>query len=50
MIFFSCTVFNLKSLWAGQLPCLHHIVERPDGIRQIVKEKFFFHAIITPKA
>jgi hypothetical protein len=23
------------------LPCLHHIVERPDGIRQIVQEILF---------
>src|SRR5437660_4616138 len=31
MIFlFSCNGLYFFCLWAGRLPCLHHIVERPD--------------------
>src|SRR5882757_4382273 len=38
-VFFSYNGLSLKS-WAGRLPCLHHIVERSDGIRQGGKESF----------
>jgi hypothetical protein len=35
----------MRSL-GGQLPGLHHIVERPTGIRQRVKENFCFRALV----
>ena len=41
---FSVTVF-CNGLRAERLPCLHHIVVRPTGIRQVVQEIFCFRAL-----
>jgi hypothetical protein len=37
MISSPVTAFNLESL-GGPVACLHHIVERLDGIRQVAQE------------
>jgi hypothetical protein len=40
---FSRSVSPRKHFLAGRLPCLHHIVERPSGIRQVVQEFFLLY-------